>query len=78
MKLSSKKFVKKSAATSRVRLLGILKTLFSYVGKGGREIFFGYDACFKDESIYEFNEVIVAQYDGATIGTCWRSLQSIL
>ncbi|MBZ9780159.1 NUDIX hydrolase [Pseudomonas sp. REP124] len=54
-----------------LRLLGTLESLFTYAGKPGHEIVQIYDAKFDDERVYENQQIVGHESNGAPFHAKW-------
>ncbi|MBD2257816.1 NUDIX domain-containing protein [Pseudanabaena sp. FACHB-2040] len=61
------------AEISEVQLLGVLESIFLYLGEPGHEIVFVYDARFVDASLYDQEQLAVQEGDRRFTAT-WKSL----
>ncbi|MBD0335559.1 MAG: NUDIX hydrolase [Cyanobacteria bacterium Co-bin13] len=61
------------AEIADVQLLGVLESIFLYLGKPGHEIVFVYDARFVDASLYDQEQLAVQEGDLQFTAT-WKSL----
>jgi ADP-ribose pyrophosphatase YjhB (NUDIX family) len=67
-----------SVEVENLRLIGVLESLFTYVGRRCHEIVFVYDAEFVDKSFYERDEILYQELGLAgDFVARWRSVEEI-
>jgi ADP-ribose pyrophosphatase YjhB (NUDIX family) len=66
-----------AAEITGIRLLGIFENVFTYLGHGGHELVWAFEASFEDTFFYE-GEVVTAHEGEASFEVHWVPLQSFV
>ena len=64
------------AKVTKLRLLGTLENIFTYLGAPGHEIVQVYDAEFVDQALYKSASIPGTESNGQPLETVWQGLES--
>ena len=64
------------AKVTKMRLIGTLESIFTYLGAPGHEIVQVYDGEFVDQALYERHTVLGTESDGQPFQAVWKELES--